>query len=113
MKLLKLIETALTPGVENIRTQYFALKDNLKLNREEKRMNKCIKEAVKRSKAKRKTYYVLNDWNGKPYVANRKELELMQKSGLFKHKLTVYDLMKEALFIARGMNADVKKKKVA
>lgn len=103
-KITSFLMSLLKPGLDDIRTQYHYFKDNASLNRDTKIMNRAIKEAIRQSAATRKTYYVLKDWQGNPYAASRKELLVMQRAGMFKNKLTVFDLMKEALFIARGRN---------
>lgn len=108
-KITSVVMSLLKPGLDNIKAQYHYYKDNAGLSREKKIMNRAIKEAVTRSEATRKTYYVLKDWNGVPYAASRRELLVMQRSGMFKHEMSVYDLMKEALFIARGLNGVEKK----
>jgi hypothetical protein len=97
-------------GVNNAKTQYFTISDNAKLSRQERKLNKVIKEAIKRANATGRTHYVLKDWNGNPYAANKRELIILQKNGLFKRKVNIFDILNDALYIASGKFGPLKNK---
>lgn len=100
----------LKPGLDNIENTYLRIKDDYTIGRDRRRMNRAIREANKRTEATRKTHYVMKDAGGRPFVANRTEILLLQKAGLFKKKetFTIEDLLNNALYIARGRNGEAR-----
>lgn len=92
---------AIKPGVENMKAQIYMIKENRRLNRDRRLMERAIKQSIKRARAKRRTYYVLKDYDGRPFCANRKEIEVLQRGGWFKRKVTIFDLVNEASYISR------------
>ncbi|MFA6726852.1 MAG: hypothetical protein WCS17_01405 [Prevotella sp.] len=81
------------------------LSDEHKEKRKAKVMLRVIRRADRKAKAYCRCYYVLRDWNGSPYSANRDEIKAIQKLGLFKHKFDIDSILAEALYIAYPYNS--------
>lgn len=81
------------------------LSDEHKEKRKAKVMLRVIRRADRKAKAYGRCYYVLRDWNGSPYSANRKEIYAMQQLGLFKHKFDIAGILAEAVYIAYPYNS--------
>lgn len=76
-------------------TRYMeALKDN-------KRVKRAKKMADLKHQTDGKRRYVLRDWNGYPCALTRKEIYFLQMKGIMAKKITINDLLKEALYVTK------------
>ena len=76
-------------------TRYMeALKDN-------KRVKRAKKMADLKHQTDGKRRYVLRDWNGYPCALTRKEIYFLQIKGIMAKKITINDLLKEALYVTK------------
>lgn len=108
-KILRVIAILLTPGFNALVDYIERVQESNEDKRKVKRMAKAIEKAKRKAKGTGKTHYVLIDYLGYPYVASRSRILELQKDGYYKRKKTfdVAELLKEAVFIAKGKNSDV------
>ena len=104
--LIWIYKELIEPGAINIEDKLEIYLRDRQETKKKKRMDKAIKRANKLALATRKTHYVLIDYLGYPYVANKEDIRFYQRAGYYhrKKEFTIEELLKSACYIARGRN---------